>query len=149
MKILSYHSKIASFGLLFGLLILLAACDTTKKAVATKPFDWEVDKKMVDFGAVKKGEKRMTTYTLTNKGTQDITIGSIDACECTTTEFERSLPIKPGENTVINVTFDSTEKEESETIEINIFFEQEDPETGYPLFERVHYKFELIDRSDE
>jgi len=54
------------------------------------------------------------------------------------------LPVKPGETGTIDVVFNSTEKEESETIDIDIFLKNVDPETQTPVIEMVQYKYELI-----
>ena len=72
-----------------------------------------------------------------------MTIDLVSACECTTTDYP-VLPIKPGKKGRIDVVFDSTEKDKSETIDIDIIFQNENPKTGAPLFERVQYHFDLV-----
>lgn len=100
------------------------------------------DKKMVDLGAVKKGEKRTTFFEFTNTSGGDIQIDIVDACECTRVEFPRGI-IPPGGKGRLGVTFDSTEKDASETIGINTVFKQNDAQ-GNPRIEVVEYKFELV-----
>lgn len=100
------------------------------------------DKKMVDLGTVKKGEKRTTFFEFTNTSGGDIQIDIVDACECTRVEFPRGI-IPPGGKGRLGVTFDSTEKEASETIGINTVFKQNDA-NGNPRIEVVEYKFELV-----
>lgn len=100
------------------------------------------DKKMVNLGTVKKGEKRTTSFEFTNTSGGDIQIDIVDACECTKVEFPRGI-IPPGGKGRLGVTFDSTEKEASETIGINTVFKQNDAK-GNPRIEVVEYKFELV-----
>ncbi len=106
----------------------------------TTPFvTW--DKKMVDLGRVKKGEKRTLFFELTNTSGQEIQIDIVDACECTKVDFPRG-PIAPGGKGHFGVTFDSTEKEAAETIGINVVFKNTDA-AGNPRIETVEYKFEI------
>lgn len=101
------------------------------------------DKRTVDFGEVKKGEKRTYTYEFTNVGDAPLKIDVVSACECTTAEWTRG-EIKPGGKGKIDIIFDSTSKDEGELIEMEVFLEQKEPDTGYPIIERLQYKFELI-----
>lgn len=97
----------------------------------------------VDFGKVKKGEKREYTYEFTNRGDTDLKIAIISHCDCTTTDYSTD-PVKPGESGKIKVTFDSTDKNESETIDVDIYLENIVPGKESPIVERLQYKFELI-----
>ena len=99
--------------------------------------------RIIDFGKVKKGEKRTHTYEFTNEGDTDLIISIISACDCTTTDYSTD-PVKPGESGKIEVTFDSTEKEESETIDVDIILENEEPDTGKTIIEMLQYKYVLI-----
>lgn len=129
---------------------VLLSCNTAQKVqtppsptLPAKPaafITW--DKKMVDIGAVKKGEKRTTFFEFTNTSGGDIQIEIVDACECTKVEFPRGV-IAPGGKGRLDVVFDSTEKDASETIGINIVFKQTDA-AGNPRIEVVEYKFDLI-----
>ena len=100
------------------------------------------DKKMVDLGEVKKGEKRTLFFELTNTSGQEIQIDIVDACECTKVDFPRGI-IAPGGKGRFDVVFDSTEKDADETIGITIVFRETDAR-GNPRIESVEYKFELI-----
>ena len=111
---------------------------STKTGVPIMKFD----KRFHDFGKVKKGEIKSTTFEFTNEGDVALEIELISACDCTTTDYPR-LPVKPGERGKIKVVFDSTEKEESETIDIDIFLKNTNPKTGIPIMEMLQYKFEL------
>ncbi len=101
------------------------------------------DKEFIDLGEVKKGEKRTLFYELTNTGTENLVIELISACDCTTVTYPKT-PIKPGETIKLDVVFDSSEKEESEDIDIDIFFTNIDPISDAPLVKTVKYHFDLL-----
>ena len=139
---------------LFSLLTagILLSCTTAQKAqpapaagslevAAPMPAFVTWDKKMVDLGTVKKGEKRTLFFEFTNTSGIDIQVDIVDACECTKVEFPRGI-ITPGNKGRLDVTFDSTEKDAAETIGINVVFKQTDA-SGYPHIETVEYKFDL------
>ena len=126
---------------------VLLSCATTQKAQPTsaaspaKPTFVKWDKKMVDLGKVKKGEKRTLFYELTNTSGEEILIEIVDACECTKVDFPRG-PIAPVGKGRLDVVFDSTEKDADETIGITIVFRNTDAK-GNPRIESLEYKFEL------
>lgn len=99
------------------------------------------DKKMVDLGKVKKGEKRTLFFELSNTSGQEIQIEIVDACECTKVDFPRG-PIPSGGKGRFDVVFDSSEKDAPETIGINVVFRETDA-AGNPRIETVEYKFEI------
>ncbi len=101
------------------------------------------EERVIDFGKVKKGEKRTHTYEFTNKGDTALTISLVSACDCTTTEYPTET-IQPGGKGSIKVIFDSTEKDESETIDVDILLENTLPDTGAPIIEMLQYKYELV-----
>lgn len=101
------------------------------------------EQKFMDIGQVKRGEVRNFEFPFTNIGDAPIKIDLVSSCDCTTTKYP-TKEVKPGEAGTILVTFDSTEKEESETIDIDIFLTNEDPLTGAPIIEMLQYKFELL-----
>lgn len=138
------------FLLPFLTLVVLLACNTPQKAqtqvsppptpLAVKTFvTW--DKKMVDLGKVKKGEKRTLFFELTNTSGEEIQIEIVDACECTKVDFPRGI-MAPGAKGHFDVVFDSTEKDAPETIGINVVFRNTDA-AGNPRIETVEYKFEI------
>ena len=60
-----------------------------------------------DFGKVIHGEVVSYAFRFTNTGGTDLVIANVSAsCGCTATKFPKT-PIKPGEEDVIEVTFDS------------------------------------------
>ncbi|MBU6341707.1 MAG: DUF1573 domain-containing protein [Bacteroidetes bacterium] len=127
---------------LFCTMLCAGACRAQQPAVSTPaPFvQWE--QKKIDLGKVKKGEKRNLFFTFTNTSGADAQIELVDACTCTTTDYPRGI-IPPGGKARIDATFDSTEKDESETIDINVLFKQTDAK-GIPHMEIVQYAFDLV-----
>ena len=99
--------------------------------------------RVYDLGKVKRGEKRSFTYSFVNKGDTPLEISLISACDCTTTDYPVRT-FKPGEGGDIKVTFDSTEKEESETIDVDIYLENTLPGSPEPIRETLQYKYELV-----
>lgn len=103
----------------------------------------EFETRHIDLGSVKQGEKREFDFFFTNTGTEDIEIEIVSACECSTLDWPVKA-VKPGERKKINVIFDSTEKEESETVEIDINLKNRDPDNGYKRLEILSFSFELV-----
>lgn len=117
----------------------VAPAAATPPAAPASFVSW--DKKMVDLGKVKKGEKRTLFFEMTNTSSENVQIEIVDACECTRVDFPRGV-IAPGGKGRFDVTFDSTEKEADETIGINVVFKNTDA-AGNPRIETVEYKFQL------
>lgn len=136
----------------FLTLLICLACNTTQQAqtgtpapsapqVQAKPAFVTWDKKLIELGKVKRGEKREMFFEFTNTSGQDVQIDIVDACSCTTVDFPRGV-IAPGGKGRLDVVFDSTEKETAETIGITVVFKNTD-ENGFQKIESVEYKFEL------
>ena len=98
----------------------------------------------MDFGKVVRGDKRQHTYYFQNTGTENIEIDLVSSCDCTTVEWPEAVVIKPGEKNQLDVTFDSTEKEQSETVDIDVILKNTDDRDN-PIFYILQYKFELVD----
>ena len=92
---------------------------------------------------MKRGEKREHTYHFQNTGTDPIEIAIVSSCDCTTVTWPEGKVIKPGDKGEIHAVFDSTEKEQSETVDIDIILEQSD-DKGRPIIYIVQYEFELV-----
>ena len=122
------------------LLVLISACATAQPQATTTFVTW--DHKEIDLGQVKKGEKREMDFTLTNTSGQDVKIDLVDACECTTTDYPRGV-IAAGKTATVHAVFDSTQKDEDETISIRVIIANTDAE-GNPRIETVRYKFGLV-----
>ncbi|MCB9036968.1 MAG: OmpA family protein [Lewinellaceae bacterium] len=103
----------------------------------------QFNKRVLELGAVKKGEKRRFAYAFVNTGDAPLTISLISACDCTTIENDPTGDtFQPGQKGVIEVLFDSSEKDEAEEIDIDIFLEEADND-GIPIRETVQYRFDL------
>jgi peptidoglycan-associated lipoprotein len=102
----------------------------------------QFSQRQIALGKVKKGDTRTFTYTFTNTGDVPAKIMLIQACSCTSYEHDNSIIYQPGESGSIEVTFDSEEKDEDETIVIDIFLEQTD-KRDVPILEMVEYSYEL------
>ena len=104
----------------------------------------QFDRREVNFGKVKKGDKARTSYTFTNVGDTPATIELVSACDCTTAEYERGKTYQPGESGTLTVIFNSAEKDESETIDVDLILVEVEPDTENPIIERVVYHYELV-----
>ncbi len=102
------------------------------------------DKKIVELGAVKKGEKKEMSFSFTNTGNIPIEIELVTSCECTTLDWPQFKIFKPGEKGTINAVFDSKDKEIGETTDVEIILRQADPKTRNPMIYTLQYKFDLI-----
>lgn len=96
-----------------------------------------------DLGEVKRGDSREMEYIFTNIGDEDLQITFVSSCECTTIKYPRK-PIPPGGTGKLEVKFDSTEKEESETVDIDVYLSNLDPKTGEPIWFILDYSFILL-----
>jgi peptidoglycan-associated lipoprotein len=106
----------------------------------------QFENRMMDFGAMERGEKREHTFEFVNRGDTDLQIAVVTACECTETDYSTTKKYKPGEKGQIKIIFDSTEKEESETVDVDIMLDNVEPDTGNPIMETVQFKFELTEK---
>jgi len=78
-------------------------------ATADKPV-MKFEKDTHDFGKIKQGDKVTYEFKFTNTGKSPLIVkDAIASCGCTKPEWP-SAPIKPGENGVIKVTFNSAGK---------------------------------------
>lgn len=108
-----------------------------------KKVEMTFEKELIHLGKVKRGDSRKFDFIFTNTGIDPIEIDIISSCDCTTLDWPRK-PIKPGQKGTINVTFDSTKKEVSETIDIDIYLKNIDPKSGYRTLKIINYDYELI-----
>lgn len=70
-----------------------------------------IDKKEVNFGDIKEGEKANCDYLLVNKGKSDLMIRKTKAgCGCTAVTMG-TTQVAPGQSTTIRATFDSSSKQ--------------------------------------
>ncbi len=112
--------------------------------VSDPKIELKFDKKLVDLGVVKKGDKKEMTFGFMNTGNQPIEIELVTSCECTTLEWPQFKVFKPGEKGSIHAIFDSGQKEIGETTDVEIILKQEDPKTRNPIVYILQYKFQLV-----
>ena len=101
------------------------------------------EKENLQLGEVKKGEKRTFQYTFTNTGTETVEISIVSGCDCTTLDWTRG-EIKTGEKGIIDVIFDSTEKEASETVDVDMYLKNINPKSKAQYLFVLDYTFELV-----
>jgi hypothetical protein len=79
----------------------------------------EFDKKVFNFGTIKKGEKVSNNFKLTNTGKTDLLIRNVrTSCGCTAVKHANI--VKPGETTEIAVTFNSRGKRNRQNKSISV-----------------------------
>ena len=103
----------------------------------------QFDNRNIELGKVKKGETREHTYHLTNVGDTTAEIDLISACDCTTTN-ESKRTIKPGDSATIHIVFNSKDKSEAETIDIDIYLKNVTPDDEMPIIETIKYSFDIV-----
>lgn len=101
------------------------------------------DNEHLNLGKVKKGEVKKFNYVFTNTGTEPIEIDIVSGCDCTTIDYPKEK-IMPGKKGTLYVTFESAKKDESETVDIDIYLKNINPKNGHRIFKIVDYKFELL-----
>ena len=114
-----------------------------QKTEQKKKVEMTFENAFIHLGKVKRGDSRKFDFVFLNTGLDPIEIDIISSCDCTTLDWPRK-PIKPGQKGIINVTFDSTKKEVSETIDVDIYLKNIDPKTGYRTLKVINYDYELI-----
>lgn len=112
-------------------------------SLTSKPkYQLTFDTLFVDFGKVKRGQKREYTFYFQNTGTDPVMIDFVSSCDCTTLTWPEGKVIKPGMRDQIHAVFDSTEKEQSETVDIDVILREKDG-NGNAILYILQYKFEL------
>lgn len=104
----------------------------------------QFESRTYDVGKVTKGDKRSFSYIFTNNGEGNLIIDLISACDCTTTNQDDLVgkTFEPGDSATIEVVFDSADKDESETIDVDIYLRNDDND-GNPIMEMIRYDFEM------
>ena len=104
--------------------------------------DLTFEKEHITLGDVKKGDKKTFQYTFTNTGTETVEISIVSGCDCTTLEWTRG-EIKSGEKGIIDVIFDSTEKEASETVDVDMYLKNINPKSDSQYLFVLDYTYVL------
>lgn len=103
----------------------------------------EFEERELDLGDVKHGDVITTSFKFKNISQEIVNFDLVSSCECTETDWPRK-PVKPGETGEIKIIFDSSKKEESETVDVDVYLLNEDPKTGNSIAEYLTYKYNLI-----
>jgi len=78
------------------------------------------EKSEYDFGKIKKGKKTTFSFKFSNTGKSDLIIRKVSSsCGCAVATPDKPI-LKPGESTLLTVTFDSTGKDGQQTKTVNI-----------------------------
>ncbi len=152
---LKFRITMKSLSLLFTSCLftfLLFSCKTLQTQVNVAPektgldskvpvLEW--DKTLVEFGKIEKGDQRVAYYNFTNTSDIPVQIELATTCHCTQLEYPPvSKVFHKGDTGTIKATFDSSEKEKSEKIDITIILTNTDSK-GYPVIEEVFFSYEL------
>jgi len=101
------------------------------------------DKKMVEFGKIQKGDVRVTEYTFTNTSDIPVQLEIVTTCHCTTLEYPPTSKVfNKGDSGTITASFDSSEKEKSEKIDITVILQNTDSK-GYPIIDELFFSYEF------
>jgi len=100
------------------------------------------EKMSYDLGEVKKGDVLFFDIEFKNISNEPVMIDFVSSCDCTEVDYPLD-EIKPGETGVLKVKFDSKDKTESETTDIDVFLKKKDSEGGQ-VYYTLEYSFELI-----
>ncbi len=107
------------------------------------------DKKTVDFGKIKTGERPSVTYNFTNTGNAPLDIDLVSGCDCTELDWTRST-VQPGEKGFVKATFksDKAEPEDHKTQlkkYVTIVLKQIHPKSGGPINDEVIFNVFIVD----
>ena len=102
------------------------------------------DKKLVEFGRIKKGEKRENIYSFTNTGDVPLNIDIVSGCDCTTLTWTETT-VLPGGKGFVKAIFDSAKAEPEDlgkalVKDITIVLKENNPANGYPIVEELSFK---------
>jgi len=132
--------------------LILFSCKAKQAAVNVSPektgtdanvpvLEW--DKKMVDLGKIKKGDVREMAFTFTNTSNVPAKWELATPCHCTSLKQPAvNTVFEKGESGTIYASFDSSEKEKSEQIDITIILANTDSK-GYPVIDELFFKYEF------
>ncbi len=122
--------------------ILSMAFSVSSYSQESRAIDITFVQENLDIGTVKRGEKRTFQYQFTNTGTESIEIAIVSGCDCTTLEWTRGV-IAPQDSGVIDVIFDSSEKEASETVDVDMYLKNINKKSDSQYLFILDYTFEL------
>ncbi len=92
---------------------------TSSAKTAIKYPKIQFENESVNLGSVQQGEKKKYSFSFRNAGEADLIIDLATACECTELDWPRD-PIKPGQTGLIDVEYDSTDKEGQQEVTVDV-----------------------------
>lgn len=96
-----------------------------------------------ELGKVTKGIKVSDSFYFTNDSQEIVYIDLVSSCECTEVDWPTAA-IKPGQKGKIDFVFDSSKKEDSETVSIDVFLRNVDKKTDEPIYIPLEYSYILV-----
>lgn len=106
----------------FSLLVFLFSCKKKETPIEMNMNFAKIDfsKRVHDFGTINEGDKVKTSFSFTNSSSTDLLITQVyGSCGCTVPDYPRE-PVKPGEKSHINISFDSHGKSGVQDMNITI-----------------------------
>lgn len=118
---------------------------TKSQAVPVMTFD----KKTINFGKIKTGDKPEVIYNFTNTGNKELSILIVSGCDCTALDWTRTT-VPPGGKGFIKAIFNSDEAEEEDHKRplkktVDVILNQTDPVYDYPIVEILDFEVFIID----
>ena len=107
------------------------------------------DKKTINFGKIKTGDKPEVIYNFTNTGNKELDILIVSGCDCTELDWTRTT-VKPGEKGFVKAVFNSENTEDEDhkvqlKKTVDIILKQNHPANDYPLVESLTFEVFIID----
>ena len=107
------------------------------------------DKKAIDFGKIKTGERPSVTYNFTNTGNAPLDIDIVSGCDCTDLDWTRST-VQPGEKGFVKATFKSDKAEAEDHKKqlkkyVDIVLKQIHPQSGNVLSASLTFDVFIVD----
>ena len=102
------------------------------------------ENKSIDLGTIKKGSFPIMTFRFLNISEENIEYSFFDVCSCSILTVDEDEVIKPGEEGVFEIKFDSKEREDEEPVDVNFELKNIDKRNNYPFFYTVYYTFKFI-----
>ena len=107
------------------------------------------DKKSIDFGKIKTGDRPEVTYNFTNTGNAPLDIDIVSGCDCTELDWTRAT-VQPGEKGFVKAVFNSKKAEEEDHKKqlkkyIDIVLKQIHPQSGNVLSASLTFDVYIVD----
>jgi len=101
------------------------------------------EQKTIELGMIEKGSFPEMTFRFLNIGDENIEYSFFDVCSCSQLEHDSDAVIKPGEEGVFKIVFDSKERDDEEPVEVNFELKNKDKRINMGYFYTVYYTFKF------